>query len=88
MAHYDSWHQAWFLFVDGLWLNAHTRGASIGTQIFDRLHERARELNCATIQVMTPSTNNSGISFYKKLGAPQTSKAYFTLPVRAHSAES
>jgi ribosomal protein S18 acetylase RimI-like enzyme len=82
MAHYDSWHQGWFLFVDGLWLNEHVRGASIGTQIFDRLHKRANEMGCATIQVMTPSTNDSGIRFYKKLGAAQASKAYFSLPVK------
>ena len=82
MAHYDSWHQASFLFVDGLWLNAPVRGGSIGTQIFDRLHERAKALGCATIQVMTPNTNDSGISFYKKLGAFQTTKAYFTLAVK------
>jgi GNAT superfamily N-acetyltransferase len=83
MAHYDSWHQTSFLFVDGLWLNGHCRGASIGTQIFDRLHDRAKALGCATIQVMTPDTNDSGISFYKKLGASQATKAYFTLPVKS-----
>jgi len=82
MPHYDSWFQYRFLFVDGLWLNDHLRGASIGTQIFEHLHKRATELNCETIQVMTPSTNDSGIRFYRKIGAVQASKAYFSLPVR------
>jgi L-amino acid N-acyltransferase YncA len=82
MPHYDSWHQQSFLFVDGLWLNMLFRGASIGTQIFNRLHERARQLGCTTIQVMTPSTNSSGIRFYKKLGATEAQKAYFTLPLK------
>ncbi len=54
MVHYDSWHQTPFLFVDGLWLNQTFRGASIGTTIFEKLHERAKQLDCATIQVMTP----------------------------------
>ena len=82
MPHYDSWFQNRFLFVDGLWINAHLRGASIGSQIFDLLHKRAAALNCESIQVMTPSTNDSGIRFYCKIGARQASKAYFSLPVR------
>jgi len=82
MPHYDSWHQYRFLFVDALWLNEHVRGGSIGSKIFDKLHARAKDLQCDTIQVMTPSTNSSGISFYKKLGAVQMSKAYFSFPVR------
>jgi L-amino acid N-acyltransferase YncA len=83
MTHYDSWHHYSYLFVDGLWLNSTFRGASIGTRIFEILHKRAKELGCDTIQVMTPSTNDSGIRFYKKLGATQATKAYFTLPVRS-----
>jgi len=82
MPHYDSWFQNRYLFVDGLWLNEPPRGASIGTQIFERLHKRAAELNCESIQVMTPSTNDSGIRFYRKIGAREHSKAYFYLPVQ------
>ncbi|MBS2007909.1 MAG: GNAT family N-acetyltransferase [Cyanobacteria bacterium SZAS TMP-1] len=82
MSHFDSWHQNKFLFVDGLWLNEAVRGLSIGTSIFDKLHQRAAELDCDSIQVMTPSTNDSGIRFYKKLGASEANKAYFTLPTK------
>jgi GNAT superfamily N-acetyltransferase len=78
---YSTWDAADFMYMDCLFLRAHTRGLGIGTEILRRLKVLAAEKGCVNIQWQTPVFNEPAIKFYHKNSALSKQKVRFTLKV-------
>ena len=78
---YSTWQAAPFVYLDCLYLREQARGQGVGWQLMTQLQEFAQYNDCNNIQWQTPPTNKLGISFYRKIGASESSKMRFTWSV-------
>ena len=74
---YTTWDAGYILFMDCLYLLPAYRGHGIGREIMDRLQAVAQQKGCVAIEWQTPSFNEDGIRFYKKIGAAGKEKVRF-----------
>ena len=77
MKQYSTWDAAYYVYLDCLFIQESKRGMGIGKKMMDRVRHYAKNEQCNMIQWQTPEFNEKAITFYRKLGATQKTKARF-----------
>lgn len=57
------------LYMDDLYVTPKYRGQSIGTELINKVIEKAKSENCKRLRWQVSNWNTPAIEFYKKLGA-------------------
>ena len=56
------------MYLDDLCVDEKSRGKGIGTALYDRVLELARETDCVNVELNVWAFNTSAVSFYEKCG--------------------
>lgn len=72
---------ALYLHMDCLYVRDGWRNRVIGRHLWDAVHAFANTLGCAAIQWQTPSWNTEAARFYRRLGARESPKLRYNLPL-------
>ena len=72
-----------YLHMDCLYVREAWRGRAIGRQLFASLRAFARASGCRQVQWQTPEWNAAAARFYVRLGARETRKRRYLLPLDA-----
>ncbi|QNK03330.1 GNAT family N-acetyltransferase [Dyella telluris] len=70
-----------YLHMDCLYVREAWRGQAIGLGLWHAIREFAQVRRCAAIQWQTPSWNVHAARFYRRLGAAETAKLRYCLPL-------
>ena len=70
-----------YLHMDCLYVRAGWRNRAIGQRLWDAVLGQAASLGCAAIQWQTPSWNDGAARFYRRLGASESAKLRYVLPL-------
>jgi GNAT superfamily N-acetyltransferase len=73
--------RATFLHMDCLYVREAWRGRGVGHQLWKAVHAFARAQGCRTMQWQTPEWNADAARFYRRLGAAETIKRRYMLPL-------
>lgn len=68
-----------FAYLDCLYLRPQARGYGLGRRFMRLLQSFARAHGCEEIQWQTPTHNELGIGFYRRIGASESRKVRFFL---------
>lgn len=71
-----------YLHMDCLFIREAWRSQAIGQRLWNCVHAQAALLGCAAIQWQTPSWNERAAHFYRRLGARESAKLRYVLPLR------
>ncbi|MFE5793152.1 GNAT family N-acetyltransferase [Streptomyces sp. NPDC056503] len=80
---YSTWSAERFAYMDCLYLQEAYRGRGLGRVFLERLREFAVAEECGWAEWQTPTHNELGIGFYRRMGAATKSKVRFTYDVGA-----
>jgi GNAT superfamily N-acetyltransferase len=72
-----------YLHMDCLYVRDTCRGQGIGLRLWQAAHAFAQARRCAAIQWQTPWWNVDAARFYRRLGASETPKLRYCLPLDA-----
>ena len=70
-----------YLHMDCLYVRAAWRNRAIGQQLWNAVLDQATSLGCAAVQWQTPSWNDGAARFYRRLGASESAKLRYVLPL-------
>lgn len=70
-----------YLHMDCLYVRSGWRNRAIGQRLWDAVLGQATLLGCAAIQWQTPSWNEGAARFYRRLGASESAKLRYVLPL-------
>ena len=70
-----------YFHMDCLYVRATWRNHAIGRQLWDSVLAQATALGCGAIQWQTPSWNDGAARFYRRLGASESAKLRYVLPL-------
>jgi GNAT superfamily N-acetyltransferase len=73
--------RATYLHMDCLYVRARWRNRNIGFRLWHQLKQHAMSLDCAAIQWQTPAWNEHAARFYRRLGASESAKLRYVLPL-------
>lgn len=71
---FSTWDASFYIHMDCLYLRPHARNFGIGKKFIREIAKFAKEGNYKQIQWQTPSFNERGMEFYKRLGAVSKEK--------------
>jgi GNAT superfamily N-acetyltransferase len=74
--------RATFLHMDCLYVREAWRGRGVGHQLWKAVHAFARAQGCHNMQWQTPEWNVDAARFYRRLGAAETIKRRYVLPLK------
>jgi GNAT superfamily N-acetyltransferase len=74
---FATWSARPFAYLDCLYLREPYRGKGVGRVFFERLREFAAAHGCGWAEWQTPPHNESGIGFYRRMGATAKPKVRF-----------
>ena len=74
--------RATYLHMDCLYVRSGWRNGAIGQRLWGRVLGLAGSLGCTAIQWQTPSWNEGAARFYRRLGASESAKLRYVLPLR------
>lgn len=84
---YALWRGCWWAHLDCLYVDAAHRGQSIGAKLLLAVCDAARTAGADRLEWQTPVWNRRAAAFYRRMGAGQSAKARFTLPIEAARAD-
>lgn len=70
-----------YLHMDCLYVRESWRNRAIGKRLWQALHSFALGAGCRVMQWQTPSWNEAAARFYRRLGARETLKRRYELPL-------
>ncbi|MET3653790.1 GNAT family N-acetyltransferase [Dyella japonica] len=73
--------RAAYLHMDCLYVRSAWRGRAIGQRLWERVLGLATALGCSAVQWQTPSWNDGAARFYRRLGASESAKLRYVLPL-------
>lgn len=73
--------RATYLHMDCLYVRSAWRNRAIGQRLWDSVLGLARDLGCSAVQWQTPSWNDGAARFYRRLGASESAKLRYVLPL-------
>ena len=74
---YATWRAAPFAYLDCLYLREPYRGTGLGRAFLERLREFSAAHQCGWAEWQTPTDNELGIGFYRRMGAKAKPKVRF-----------
>ncbi|WP_234309585.1 GNAT family N-acetyltransferase [Streptomyces sp. NRRL F-5193] len=80
---FATWSARRFAYMDCLYLQEPYRGLGLGRVFLERLREFAAAEGCGWAEWQTPPDNESGIGFYRRMGAATKDKVRFSYDVGA-----
>lgn len=78
---FSTWRAREYLHMDCLYVQENHRGSGIGAQLFQAVRSVAMQRGIDELQWQTPEWNHRAASFYRRLGARETIKRRYSLPV-------
>jgi len=79
MKQYSTWDANFYVYMDCLFLNEHSRGSGLGVELMNQIKKESVKLGCDLIQWQTPTFNTGAIKFYNRIGATSKNKERFFL---------
>lgn len=73
--------RATYLHMDTLYVRERWRGRAVGTALWQVVRHHAATLGCAAMQWQTPAWNVDAARFYRRLGALESAKLRYQLPL-------
>ncbi|WP_109124319.1 GNAT family N-acetyltransferase [Dyella sp. C11] len=73
--------RARFLHMDCLYVRAAWRNRAVGRALWQHVHAQAMALDCIAVQWQTPAWNDHAARFYRRLGASESAKLRYVLPL-------
>jgi len=70
-----------YLHMDCLYVREGWRNHAIGRRLWDSVLGHATALGCAAVQWQTPAWNEDAARFYRRLGASESAKLRYVLPL-------
>ncbi|MER5738143.1 MULTISPECIES: GNAT family N-acetyltransferase [unclassified Streptomyces] len=80
---FATWSAQRFAYMDCLYLQEPYRGLGLGRVFLERLREFAAAEGCGWAEWQTPPDNETGIGFYRRMGARAKDKVRFSYDVGA-----